>query len=241
MKKKIISMSILMSVIFVTFAVSRCSIIGLGVGIISDASKPDSTAIMADQKINIKLGTTLRILLNDNRSFNGKYIETRRLSQKEYAEYYSAKQKTLTGHDDLPSTGEPIQCHFQQQPHREYKGVFQGFGKDSLEIQRSGLSRTTVIPFNNLKGITDSSGRFIETEHIMDLIGSGQIPVFSAVIIENEGNKTQVPVNEISEIKWKTKKDMKWKGLFGGLGMDIVMLAIFISSWDLDMNLNLEF
>jgi hypothetical protein len=226
MKKKILFTCTLMSVIFMTFMSSRCSVIGLGVGASIDSSKPDWIWISGGQETNIQKGTRLSILLKNDSTLTGRYVETGRLSQEDYSEYYSAKQKMLTGEDHLPSIGKPIQCQIQIQPPMEYKGALLGFDKDCLEIQRSELPRVSRIPFKYLGGITDSNGRFIESFFIMKLIMFGQIPVLSTLTIENENGKIQMPLNEISDIKYRNKKGAIWGGLILGLIIDINMYLL---------------
>ena len=76
---------------FLLFRLSGCSLIGLGIGALSDANTPDYTTIPGWEEGNIEPGTEIDILLNNGEQVSGTYIGLEHVLEEEYAEQYTEK------------------------------------------------------------------------------------------------------------------------------------------------------
>ena len=218
------------------FQLSSCSLIGLGIGAISDASKPDQATIQNHQLVAIKPGTICYITLRNEERLIGKFIGIDRVPEDEYAENYAKSRKQNRDVVFLPALGDSIILKLT--PEKQLKGNLLGFDFNYVAVQLNGGTEPGLVDLRSITTIMDSDGNLIEGKTIRNLISEGRIPLMSAIVIQNlfqnENDSTRVTMDEVSQIELQVKKSGKLTGFLVGAAVDVAVVIYLACCFECD-------
>ena len=216
------------------FQLSSCSLIGLGIGAISDASKPDQATIQNHQLVAIKPGTICYITLRNEELLIGKFIGIDRVPEDEYAENYAKSRKQNRDVVFLPALGDSIILKLTTE--KNLKCNLLGFDFNYVAVQLNARTEPIRVNLGIITTIMDSDGNLIEGETVRNLISEGRIPLMSAIVIQNlfqnENDSTRVTMDEVSQIELQVKKSGKLTGFLVGAVVDVAFFVYLNFIWD---------
>jgi len=199
-----------------------CSLIGLTIGAVSDASKPDSLTIPGWEIHIVKPGTKVNVLLKDGEKYSGEFARLERLSLEKYAEKYTSLQEKITEFF-LPELGDTIVVALKSGIHRIVDFVGFDYNYEDKKPKREMKSNFTDImcivsanqfpdstsdriPVSNIDEIYDSEGNSVEGRVLERLAIEEQIPLLSTIVIEDSTGRSRFGINEVHQISAKVKK-----------------------------------
>ena len=214
------------ALLITTFLLSSgCTIIGLSLGTIGDATKSNYISLEPNVTIELKPGAAYRFKLKNGDVLAGKFVRWEREPTKAYIKAFSR----VSRHEYVPVYGDSIVVTTKSG--KQYYGRFYGFDHPHIAIlsmpSRPGLTR---IILDDLKVIADSRGNRFDIETMIAAIDSNQVPIITNLIV-NVGTQTRrIGINEVAEIEQRQKKTGKLFGFLFGAAVDLaVFLAVAIS------------
>jgi hypothetical protein len=240
--RKTISQSALLITAVAVLALNGCSMIGLGIGVSIDSSKPNQKTVPGWQATAIKPGAPINVILKDGSWLHGKYSGLGRVPAEQYAALYSQARERKPEGILLPALGESIEIETSVRLFKEFEekleGTFEGFEHDRILSKLIGTTVLSGVPLSFVTKIAAGKGRVISGETIKELILAGQIPVMSAIVIEREAGKTQVAMNDVRQIEIPVKKHAALEGFLIGAVIDTaIVFAVIRALSDLSLNL----
>lgn len=203
-----------------------CTIIGLGIGAISDAKKSDYKTISINELGKVKKSSIIIAVKRNGDQLPGTLLGLEPMNEDEYAEIYNKyRQRVLTRHK-VPSLGEISILLIKSG--RKLNYILTGFDYDGLILKKSKLTNPSKILFAPLHEteIIDCEGNKIGTNTLERLVLSGEIPVFSSVKIQTLSGDSIVNLSNISQLLIPNKKNGRIKGLLIGAAIDVTTLII---------------
>lgn len=211
--------------------VNGCSLIGLGIGSISDGSKPNEVAIIPDGQLeSMKLGAQVDVILKDGGHILGKYAGTDRIPAENFAQAYDQCREHMPVGVFLPGLGDSITVFTRslgaELPERKWEIEFHGFASGLVGMNsKTGRERQGLL-LDTVDRIVDRQDNAIAGETIRKLLADGQIPVSTLPVIVIQGPKQQMSVatDKIQQILVINKKHGKRNGLLIGAAIDVSLL-----------------
>ena len=225
MKSKILFAGGVLAIAAVTFLLNGCSLIGLGLGAAADAKKPDQMNIPGRSVETVKPGTQIEIVLKDGSQLSGKYLGLERYPEKEYVEKYQKSQENLRERIPLPAVGDSIAITTISR--KPFKCAFLGFDFRYLWMRMTNRNESDAVILRDLTSIEDNQGNILTGETVRDLINKGEIPLLSAIVIQNEAGKTLVAMDEVDQIQVPVKKYGDLGGFLAGAGIDALIIVVY--------------
>jgi hypothetical protein len=215
----------LFHLIAAAISVGGCSLIGLGLGAAGDASKPDYYSFDPSATTALTPGKTYTFLLVNRDSTLGRFIRLDREPSEMYLQEYSHGK----GETSVPALSDSLLLTTIRG--RELRGSFQGFDYPRLAAlrmpDRAGL---TKVILDRVTALTDSQGRSFDLKAIITSMNNGKIPIMSNYVIEKETQTIRIPLQDVVEIRQKSKKDGKLTGFLVGAVIDIgIFIAVVVS------------
>lgn len=168
MKGKILSVLASFLAAVVMCQLSGCSLIGLGIGAKSDASKPDQVTISGEKLKAIKLGTPINVILKSGNKLSGKYSGLARVSQEEYAKSYAKCREQNREEIMLPALNESVTIVTVTR--KQYECEFLGFDHATMWIRLREKTISQKMPLKMIRNIMDSNENIIGVEIVKKLI-----------------------------------------------------------------------
>jgi hypothetical protein len=224
----------------VVFQLSGCSVIGLGLGAISDASSPSQYAIPGWKAETLKKGMYVTALHEDGTKTSGTYIEIERFPFSEYSPKYVQYAQKDRGELILPALGHSVDI--KEKSGKRLSGKMLGFDFKYLSVTRTGetepsdilLTYMFVESENGLEEhkvntgrimeISDSEGNEIKGDVLENHVSEGKVPLMSGLAIQTELGKKLVDINEIQTVEVKVKRRGWLAGLVIGAIIDVAII-----------------
>lgn len=189
-----------------------CILLGLGVA----ASGPDTTYnnLTLQNLKKLKPGSDVSITLNgknvesDSLTVNGEFVGFRAIAKEKYQELYTRWVDENTEGQAMPVLGSNIVIPGKSKK-RTYE--FLGFGYEiypfilGRELDRS---RQTKISLHAIENIEDSQGQIIDSKILLKKLTSKDgIPKITAIALENDTGRIQIPLYRIEKIEIVHKRN----------------------------------
>jgi hypothetical protein len=216
------------AVVAVTVQLSGCSLIGLGIGAISDASKPDEVSIPGWKLETVKPGSEVTLILRDGERISGMYVGTAAVPTADYAARYAECRSRLQKGDLLPALNDSITIFLTNG--ERLKRRFAGFDAQHLLVTWQGRPEPARLALKAVRAIQDSQGHLLKAETVSELMASGQIPLTSQMVVQTSEGKTTLPLEQVQMVQVPAKKHGKLTGFLIGATVDAIVIAAAASS-----------
>lgn len=234
----------------VALAANGCSVIGLGVGAISDSAKPDSLTVPGWEVQTVKPGREMKLTLRDGEQLAGKFAGVDPAPKEQYAERYANSREQTKKEVPLPALGERVDVTLNSgvQGERELLGFDYQYataktkGKDvpspvtshcAISVRQPGDTTSANVLVSDIDRIVDGEGIVVKGSMLEQLTSEGRVPFLSAIAIHDLSGRRQIGMEQVKRIELKNKKHDKWKfAAFGALFDATLIIAILASEWD---------
>ncbi|MCI0494555.1 hypothetical protein L0Z72_06075, partial [candidate division KSB1 bacterium] len=225
MKHKLsFGMGILIMCAAVIININSCSVIGLGIGSISDASQTDQTDISVSQLKTMASGISIIIKLKDTNQLSGKFVGSEMIPVEEYAKLYSQACEAIKEIAYLPALGDSFNLLSNE------TASFLGFDFDRM-LFKGKKGNIIGGSITNIDTLTDSNGNMIDIEIAKKLIAEGKIPLVSAIHIKDATETKQIRLDRIETIQIPTRKNGKLTGFLIGAIIDVLIILSISSAF----------
>ncbi|MFH1941760.1 MAG: hypothetical protein ABIL68_06610 [bacterium] len=221
MKSKILFAGGVLAIAVSTFLLNSCTLIGLASGAAADAKKPDQMNIPGRSVETVKPGTQIEIVLKDGSQLIGKYLGLEHFPDNEYKEKYLKSLETLREKVRLPALDDSITITTISG--KPFKCAFLGFDFRYLWMRMTNRNESDAVILRELTSIEDNQGNILTGETVRDLINKGEVPLLSAIVIQNETGKALVATDEVDQIQVLVNKYGAIGGFLAGAGIDMVL------------------
>jgi hypothetical protein len=228
-------------------AVNGCSVIGLGIGAVSDSRKPDSLMIPCCQITTIKPGSEMNVILVEGEPVRGALVSLDSVTAESYAQRYSRYKEDNRADLPLPSLGESVEITLKsgvrgerelvgfdykyttKRPKGKITPVATSYNSAMVVRQESDTTLGKVL-LSQLNQVTDADGNVIQGETLESMAKSGQLPFLSSLALVDSAGYKHIPMDKVKRVELKNKKHDKWKALVAGAVFDSFLIILFIAS-----------
>lgn len=222
-----------------------CSVIGFTRGAIVDASKPDTVTVGVWDIPTVNDGTTIRVTTVDGEQIMGRFTGLDRAPDENYAVRYSDFRDQVSDTIALPALGDTITTILTTGMYVEgellgfdFQSVLPGLtGKGTIRsptqswiisVRAIGDTASSDLPLRDVRQIAASTGDIFEGEVLRRLAAGKQLPLFSALAVDDSGGIRLVPMDMVDTIELKNKKNEKWTCLAIGAIWDVGAMILFL-------------
>jgi len=213
-----------------------CSVIGLGLGAISDSKKPDRHVIPGWQIGTLEPGTPVSVVLEGG-EVAGTYLGTSRLDASLYAEKYAEAVSDTTLGVSLPALGDAVTMTVERAA-GEVDSVaceVDGFDYGVVWIRADGADTLRSLPLISVRRITTGSGNELDGAALRTAVSSRRVPHRSALLLDSadpwDGSEDLViPIDEILQVTVDVTHHAALTGFVVGLVVDAVIVAVVVNN-----------
>ncbi len=235
MKTKRYLIKMLLLAFFILFYMNGCCLIGLGIGAVSDAQKPDSVSISKDRLATIKPGARIRLTLKDGSRVTGTLVAYRKLLHRSYLRRYYSFRNSLGNQYRLPYIYETLKIQTNAGQH--YEGAFLGFDQQGIYVLNKE-QKTRHILLSEIREVDGMGGKTIKMDSIGKLFLRTDFPFYSAEVsypepfltLAVQNGSQKFPLNKINRITVLPRKKGKLTGFLVGAVFDLGFTVLLINS-----------
>jgi len=242
------------------FLFNGCSIIGLGIGALSDALKPDQLVIQGWQVLTVKPGKPIKIFLTDGDSLSGTFIGREQISQEDYYNRYLQYRQSTAEDITMPMLGDSLTITLTSGLQFEtellgfdYEGQWVNLigNPDSVYVKlrerniksiklhneivvgEEEIKRYSegIFQLNTINTLIDKNGNVLDGAVLRELTTMGRVPFTSVILIQNKAGTNRVAMNNIYQIQALVEKHGMRTGFFVGLTVDLLFIVSLAISW----------
>jgi hypothetical protein len=206
---------------------SGCSLVGLGVGAITDSREPRYSPRDLRQAPAIPLHAQVSLVLADSTRVVGRLEASRRAPDDEYAKRYAAWREALPDSVWLPAIGEPITLDLLD--HSVKAGRFHGLTYRALRYQ-DPKGRTRELALDRIARLRGEGEREYPVEVIHHHEREGTLPIFWQLQIRSRSGKAWVDCERIATIEMEPARHGKRNLSLIGVGLDLTAFTLFLSA-----------
>lgn len=212
--------------------IAGCTIIGLSIGAISDASKPKQVTLPGMSAETVKPGVTVELTLKDGSRRSGKFVGIKHVPVENYEQAYNRSREQRPAGVLLPALGERITVVIRsstaKEPEKFWQTDFHGFDHDVVRMNTKVGKERQGWALSSVSKIIDAQNHEIAGETILNLLAAGQIPVLAVpvMILQKAKESTTVAVDQIQQIQITNKRNGTLTGFLVGAGIDATILII---------------
>lgn len=172
-----------------------CGIIISGCGATDWATRdiPDGSSLTE--------GDLITVVQKNGSTQTGRYAGLTFLSPSEYAEEYSRGERQIFDGKLLPRLGQNIRILTTISDSRIWEGKLVGFDCSSLWMKPENSGETERVYFTSLRCMSARDYKVFHRMQLRDLFMRGDIPLMSAIEIEDAAGVHRVSVSTINHIK----------------------------------------
>jgi len=203
-----------------------CSLIGLGIGALSDAGKKGGAEVSGLSELRtFELGTGIVLVTHEGTRIEGDFVGIQESKWREYRQAYLAAIETLKVRDQLPVPGDTIT--FNRLAGAKVRGAFRGVDPGVLLLwQKSG-----VYPLAAIRNLQGDSARPLDVFALHVLTEGGRLPYCArGVLVGRRNDTTEVPVEDILRIEKDAGGNAKLTGFLVGAVIDAVVVIAVAAS-----------
>jgi hypothetical protein len=240
---------------FALFAVTAvvgidgCSIIGLTIGAISDASKPDTVTVPGWRMETIERGRSIKVILKDGDQVAGKFVGIVRAPEAEYAQRYGDFCQGQPEELGLPRLGDQVTIILGNRVTGEREFLGFDYHYPATEDEAKALSNLVVpnyvilvrsmgdtalgrVSLAGIDEVEDSQGNALDGKILANLVSEKSVPLTSTIGLEQLAGTTQVAMDQVYQIDVKAKKTGAKTGFIAGAIIDVIVIAVAATSGD---------
>ncbi len=199
-----------------------CSLIGFGIGAISDSSSRAGEEMPLSELRGMKIGTGITVFMRDARQVEGDYLGIKEEDAGEYSEYYMAAVTDLQAEGRVPSPGDSVTFACRNTPRLKERGKFRGVDPGAMVVNQSGR-RVFVSDLALLKA---DSCADIDLPAFSALVREEKLPlVTKSILLDVKKDTTELSAVDIVRIEITGGARV---GKFIGLGIGAAIDAIVV-------------
>lgn len=201
-----------------------CSLIGLGIGAISDGSSNRSSGDISLLSVRkLEPGSTLSVITRDSRRIEGDFIGVREVLPDQYRVQYAEALEKLGAKEQFPSPGDTIRFSPYSNPAANLRGIFMGVDPGAVVVSRAGQR----VGFLELAGMRSSAGAEVDLQALEAHVSSLRIPfVTRGLLLSTETDTTEILFSDIIRIEKERSHNGKLIGFGIGAAIDITVLIL---------------
>ncbi len=221
---------ILLGAVLLSFYLNGCSLVGLGLGAISDAQKKDSLVVRPEQWAQIEQGERIKVKLKHGQTLVGEFISFRRRVQRSYAERYNQFVHKKSIRTSLPTLYENLLIETSDKD--LLYGKFLGFDSSGLFVlTRQQMCRH--FTWKQVGVLMHGINPNFDLSAIRHLVLKSDFPRFTTVQIEKEPTLSLLTertaqsfaAHEIEQVQLLPRKNGKLIGFLVGAAFDAGFIA----------------
>jgi hypothetical protein len=200
-----------------------CSLIGMGIGAISDSGKKGGEDIAGLEGLRtLRPNTGIVLITRSGGRIEGDYLGIGKLNRQEYDREYLASAETLKAKGQLPMPADTISFEYYEAPGRRVRGLFRGVDPGTLVLWSGGYSLPAI---RDLRG---EGGRPLDQFALREFTEGGRLPYVSRTVQVDRGKDTlEVPIDEIVRFEQGSGGSGMLTGFLVGAVIDaIVLIAV---------------
>ena len=178
-------------IILTVFVTIPCSII------VSGCSATDWATSDIPDGPSLDEGDQITIVQKDGITHTGRYKRLASLSPSEYAEEYSQGERQIFDGKLLPKLGQNIRILTTLSDSKIWEGELLGFDCSSLWMISENSAEPKEVYFTSLRYLSARDDKVFHRMHLRDLFMNGDIPLMSAIEVEDAAGLYRVPVSSI--------------------------------------------
>ncbi|MEE9441872.1 MAG: hypothetical protein V3V99_04320 [candidate division Zixibacteria bacterium] len=241
---------IISAIAIIAVTLYGCTILGLGIGAVVDAGKPDYRSIPGWDLHAVKPGSYMKLYLMRGDSLSGEFMG---LSSERTSDYGKKIERLKADHEDtllLPELNEVFDIYLKSG--HNLKKRFLGFdilytsmkipkGENPqsrypdlycLVVQNISDSATTKLFIREIDSLVDPNGKSIPGANFTSAAFSNRLPLLSSITIRDGNNVYSTPLDEIQSIDIPRSKNAKWYGMGIGFLVDVTAVILIAATWD---------
>jgi hypothetical protein len=201
-----------------------CSLIGLGIGAISDAQRKGGAGVSGLAELRtFERGTGIVLITIDGSRVDGDFVGIHDLNRQEYDRAYLAAIETLKVRDQLPLPADTISFEYFDAPGKRIRGLFRGVDAGLLFLWRSSGGYS----LSGIKNLQGNSGQPLDLFALHVLEQEGRLPgIARGVWVELKRDTVEVPVGEIVRIERDAGGNGKLTGFLVGAAIDALVITV---------------
>lgn len=203
-----------------------CSLIGLGIGAMSDGSRKGGEAVSGLAELRgLAKGTGIVLITHGGSKIEGDFFGMDELNRRDYDRLYLAAIETLEVRDRLPRPADTISFAHYGAPGGRVRGQFRGLNPGSIVLWWSG-GEYSLTGLRNLDG---DSARPLDLVALRALADEGLLPyITTGILVRRSDDTISVPVEDIARIEQDRGGSGKLTGFLVGAAIDAVVLIVYI-------------
>ncbi|HCV43331.1 MAG TPA: hypothetical protein DGH68_07590 [Bacteroidetes bacterium] len=210
-----------------------CSLIGFGIGAISDSSSRDGDAVPIVELRGLKERDGIAVVLQSGRRIEGDFISVREENAGIYRERYIAAVADLRAEGCVPLLDDSITFASRNAPWLKERGEFRGVDPGAMVVNQSGR-RVVVSDLGELKA--DSSAD-VDLFFFSALVRERKLPFLTkSVLMKVKGDTTEVLVVDLVRVEVSEPRNAKFIGLAIGAAIDAVAIVLLTNSAEQSCN-----
>jgi hypothetical protein len=221
--------ALLIALLLPYLQVLGCSLIGLGIGASSDSKKPDDYSFSRAAMGSVEMGTTVTLTKWDGSTMEGDYSGVITRSAEVYSKAYDRALEESDYEGYLPRLGEAATLLVNQS---SLEGVYLGIDSNNVLMQREAKRDTMRICLDSVKTIEGPGGGQLQGPELRELVYDGTIMSRSYVLMWADRRTVAVPYEAVNNITVGVVKSGALTGFAIGLGLDITVIVIAVTTYE---------
>lgn len=209
-------------------ASSGCSLVGLGIGAISDSHQKTAT-LPAWQIETVAKGREVVLSLLDGSTLAGKLEGVVPEPRDEYRTRY-ASLSFREGAPRLPALGPGATVKGRNG--RSEQCELLGFDPGVVLIGQAGHAAPARLAFDVVESVSDSQGTTLERGDLVRMASTGAIPLQTSIVVSAESGRRHVPSDQVRQVIVPAKRHGKLTGFLIGAVIDAAVIIAVIASED---------
>jgi hypothetical protein len=208
---------------------SACTLIGYGVGAVTDARNKQTFEAAAFGPAYLELGTKITVVLLDSSEVKGKYAGLELEAPEEYAERYAAARADLAPRFALPGLGEPITVIYDTGARLEAE--LAGFDFRRLIVV---MDERHTVWLAVLEELAFADGA-IAGDELALLVDQGALPVMTGIALDDatlaggrREERARIPLDGVRHIVHMPSSG-RTKGLITGAVVDVAVIVAAVA------------
>jgi len=206
-----------------------CSIVGLTIGAISDASQPDECAYSRDAIDSVARASKVIVFKRDGSSVEGVFGGVWKHPIERYILVYNNSLNTAQYRGFVPRLGEPVTIRTSQ---LSTQGVFHGINRGYVLIRFGDYPDTREVHLDSITMVEGASGQLIYGSTLRRLTQEGSISSMSYVTMSVDYEAYSIPYEAVDTVMVTVSK----QGALIGFGIGAVVDAILIATLIHELN-----
>jgi len=199
-----------------------CSLIGLGLGAISDSDEADDYRIARAAIDSVETGSTVTIIKRDGTTVKGDYSGVRKRPAKMYSKGYNLALTESDYDGYLPKLGEAAAI---VTPQSSFEGLYLGVDRNFVIVQLKNEADTIGVCLDSVEVIGGANGQHLQGPELRQLVYSATILSKSYVLMWADRQTVAIPYEAVDSVAVNVSKAGTLTGFLVGLGIDAAVIA----------------